>query len=55
MTSPASRWLYQTLKESVMDAFLIAIAILAGLIALDVLAVTFGADSRDLLGDDWAR
>ena len=55
MTSPASRWFYQTLKESLMDAFLIAIAILAGLIALDVLAVTFGADSRDLLGDDWAR
>ena len=55
MTSQASRWLYQTLKESVMDAFLIAIAILAGLVVLDVLAVTFGTDSRDLLGDDWAR
>jgi hypothetical protein len=55
MTSPASRWLHQTLKESLMDAFLIAIAILTGLIALDVLAATFGTDSRDLLGDDWAR
>jgi hypothetical protein len=38
-----------------MDAFLIAIAILAGLIVLDLLAVVFGTDSRDLLGDDWAR
>jgi hypothetical protein len=38
-----------------MDAFLIALAILAGLIVVDVLAVAFGTDSRDLLGDDWAR
>jgi hypothetical protein len=38
-----------------MDALLIAIAILAGLVVLDVLAVTLGTDSRDLLGDDWAR
>jgi hypothetical protein len=38
-----------------MDALLIVIAILGGLVMLDLLAVTFGTDSRDMMRDDWAR
>jgi hypothetical protein len=34
---------------------IVIIAVLAGLLVLDVLAVTFGADSRETLLDDWAR
>jgi hypothetical protein len=31
------------------------IAFIAGLLAVDVAAVNFGTDSRDAIGDDWAR
>jgi hypothetical protein len=38
-----------------MEALLIIIAVLGGLVLLDVLAVTLGADSRDSIADDWRR
>lgn len=41
-----------------MDAFiglLAASAALGLLVVLDVLAIRFGADSRDSIGDDWSR
>jgi hypothetical protein len=34
---------------------IVVIAVLAGLLVLDVLAVTFGADSRETLLDDQVR
>jgi hypothetical protein len=34
---------------------IVAIAVLVGLLILDVLAVTFGVDSRETMRDDWAR
>jgi hypothetical protein len=38
-----------------MDLLIATIALFVGLIVLDVLAVTFGADSREGMQDDWAR
>jgi hypothetical protein len=38
-----------------MDLLLILTTVLVGLILLGVLATSFGADSRDSIGDDWAR
>jgi hypothetical protein len=34
---------------------IVVIAVLGGLLILDVLAVTSGADSRETMQDDWAR
>jgi hypothetical protein len=38
-----------------MDLLLIIGIVLGGLLLLGVLAASFGADSRDTIGDDWAR
>jgi hypothetical protein len=38
-----------------MELLLVILTILGGLLVLDILAVTFGADSRDGMVDDWAR
>ena len=38
-----------------MELIVSVIAFIAGLLAVDVAAVTFGTDSRDPIGDDWAR
>ena len=38
-----------------MDLLIALTIIVLGLLILDVLAVTLGADSRDELGDDWTR
>jgi hypothetical protein len=34
---------------------IVVIAVLVGLLILDVLAVTFGVDSRETMRDDWSR
>jgi hypothetical protein len=34
---------------------IVVLAVLVGLLILDVLAVTFGVDSRETMRDDWAR
>ena len=38
-----------------MELLVTVIAFIAGLLAVDVAAVNFGADSRDTIGDSWAR
>jgi len=38
-----------------MELFTIVTALFGSLITLGVLAVTKGTDSRDGIGDDWAR
>jgi hypothetical protein len=38
-----------------MDAFIGPLVALGSLIILDLLAIRFGADSREPIGDDWAR
>ena len=38
-----------------MDTLLTIVTVLVGLLAFGSLASIFGADSRDRLGDDWAR
>ena len=38
-----------------MDALIALIAMLVALVGLDLAAVTWGADSRDSLGDDHSR
>jgi hypothetical protein len=38
-----------------MEIILLITAVLGGLLVLDILAVTFGADSRETMQDDWAR
>jgi len=38
-----------------MDALIALVAMLVALVGLDLAAVTWGADSRDSLGDDRAR
>lgn len=38
-----------------MDALFVLIAVVAGLIGLDILALGYGADSRERIGDDHAR
>jgi hypothetical protein len=38
-----------------MELIVSVIAFIAGLLAVDVAAVNFGADSREPVGDDWAR
>ncbi|HLO35945.1 MAG TPA: hypothetical protein VK194_07675 [Candidatus Deferrimicrobium sp.] len=35
-----------------MDALITLVAILIGIVGLDLAAVSFGADSRDSIGDD---
>jgi hypothetical protein len=55
MTSPTARWSGQNTKESVMDVLLIIAIVLGGLVLFDALAMRFGVDSREGLGDDWAR
>lgn len=41
--------------ESPMDALITLIAILIGLVGLDLAALAWGADSRESIGDDHAR
>jgi hypothetical protein len=38
-----------------MELLFILTAVFVGLVVLDVLAITFGVDSRDQIRDDWAR
>jgi hypothetical protein len=38
-----------------MELIVIVAIFLVGLVVLDVLAIAFGADSRDGMQDDWAR
>jgi hypothetical protein len=38
-----------------MELLMALLALIASLLAVDVTAVSFGADSRDSIGDDWAR
>ena len=38
-----------------MDLIVIVAVFLVGLVLLDVMAIAFGADSRDGIQDDWAR
>ena len=38
-----------------MELLVAVISFIAGLLAVDVAAVNFGSDSRDAIGDDWAR
>jgi hypothetical protein len=38
-----------------MDAIITLVVGLAGLLAMGVLAINFGADSRESIGDDHAR
>jgi hypothetical protein len=38
-----------------MDQILIVAIFLVGLAVLDILAIAFGADSRDGMRDDWAH
>ena len=38
-----------------MDALIALIAMLVALVGLDLAAVTWGADSRECIGDDHAR
>jgi hypothetical protein len=38
-----------------MDQILIVAIFLVGLAVLDILAIAFGADSRDGMQDDWAH
>jgi hypothetical protein len=38
-----------------MELFVTALAVVASLITLDVAAILFGADSRESVGDSWAR
>jgi hypothetical protein len=42
-------------KEQVMDVLLLIASVVAGLAVFDALAHWFGVDSRDRVGDDWAR
>ena len=34
---------------------LILVTVLAAIVLFDVLAISFGVDSRELIGDDWGR
>ena len=38
-----------------MELLMTVLALIASLLAVDVAAVNFGADSRDQIGDTWAR
>ena len=38
-----------------MELFTIVIALFGSLVGLGILAVSNGTDSRDTIGDDWAR
>jgi hypothetical protein len=38
-----------------MELLMAVLAFIASLLAVDVAAVSFGADSRDSIGNDWAR
>ena len=38
-----------------MELLATVLAFLASVLAVDIAAVKFGADSRDAYGDDWAR
>jgi hypothetical protein len=38
-----------------MELLVTVIAFIAGLLAVDVGAINFGSDSRDQIGDTWAR
>jgi hypothetical protein len=42
-------------KDRPMELLLAVIAFIAGLFAVDIAAVNFGTDSREQIGDDWAR
>jgi hypothetical protein len=43
------------MKGTEMELLIALTSIIAGLAALGALAATFGTDSRDSIGDDWAR
>jgi hypothetical protein len=38
-----------------MELLTTVLALIASLLAVDIAAVTFGSDSRDQIGNDWAR
>ena len=38
-----------------MELLLILATLLVVIVLFDVLAISFGADSRDSIGDDWGR
>jgi hypothetical protein len=38
-----------------MDGLMVLVALVGGLLVFDALALRFGADSRESMGDDWAR
>ena len=38
-----------------MDALIVLLVVVAGLLMLDALAIFFGQDSRSVADDDWAR
>jgi len=38
-----------------MELLLILATLFAAIVLFDVLAVSFGADSRESIGDDWGR
>jgi hypothetical protein len=38
-----------------MELVMTVLAFIASLLAVDVAAVSFGTDSREAVGDDWAR
>jgi hypothetical protein len=55
MTSLPSPSSHQNVKESLMGLLLILAIIVGGLVLLGALAASFGTDSRESIGDDWAR
>jgi hypothetical protein len=38
-----------------MELFVTVLAVVTSLIALDVASILFGSDSRESIGDSWAR
>ncbi len=38
-----------------MELLLILATVLVAIVLFDVLAISFGADSRESIGDDWSR
>ena len=38
-----------------MELLIAFVALIASLLAVDVTSVSFGADSRDSIGNDWTR
>jgi hypothetical protein len=38
-----------------MELLTTVLALIASLLAVDIAAISFGSDTRDQIGDDWAR